>query len=113
MKWPRLRPVAVALMLATGLLLAGTATAAAAEPPSCTGKTLATAGHQDDTLLFMSPRLQSELDSGRCVRTVFVTAGDAGMPASYWEGREAGVEAAYAEMAGVADTWTTGSVAVA
>jgi LmbE family N-acetylglucosaminyl deacetylase len=113
MKWPRLRPLAVALMLATGLLLAGTESSGAAEPPACTGKTLATAGHQDDTLLFMSPRLQSELDSGRCVRTVFVTAGDAGQPAAYWEGREAGVEAAYAEMAGVADAWTTGSLAVA
>lgn len=113
MKWPRSRPVAVALMLATGLLLAGTASAGAAEPPSCTGKTLATAGHEDDTLLFMSPRLQSEFDSGRCVRTVFVTAGDAGLSTSYWEGREAGVEAAYAEMAGVANTWSTASLAVA
>jgi|GEM_PF-2069403 len=108
MKLLRLFPVAVALMLAAVFVLAGSAGGAgAAEPPSCTGRTLATVGHQDDTLLFMSPRLQAELDSGRCVRTVFVTAGDAGQPASYWEGREAGVEAAYAEMAGVADAWAT------
>jgi LmbE family N-acetylglucosaminyl deacetylase len=101
---------ALALLLATLLLMAVSAGRAGAAEPSCTGRTLATAAHEDDTLLFMSPRLQSELDSGRCLRTVFVTAGDAGEPASYYEGREAGVEAAYAEMAGVANSWTTGSV---
>ena len=111
MKPLRIRLMAVAFMLATVLLPAvSPGPAGAAEPPSCTGRTLATAAHQDDTLLFMNPRLQSELDSGRCLRTVFVTAGDAGQPASYWEGREAGVEAAYAELAGVADTWTTSSL---
>lgn len=97
-------------LVAVLLLVGGTGRAGAAEPLSCTGRTIATAAHEDDSLLFMSPRLQSELDSGRCVRTVFVTAGDAGRPAEYWEGREAGVEAAYAEMAGVANAWTTGSV---
>jgi len=107
----RLRPLAATLALMAALLMAaGAGHAGAAEPPSCTGRTIATAAHEDDSLLFMSPRLQSELDSGRCVRTVFVTAGDAGRPAEYWEGREAGVEAAYAEMAGVANAWTTGSV---
>jgi LmbE family N-acetylglucosaminyl deacetylase len=111
MKPLRIRPVAIAFMLATVLLLAvSPGSSGAAEPPSCTGRTLATAAHQDDTLLFMSPRLQSELDSGRCLRTVFVTAGDAGQPASYWEGREAGVEAAYAELTGVANSWTTSSL---
>jgi LmbE family N-acetylglucosaminyl deacetylase len=114
MKPLRLRPVAVALMLATVLLPAvSPGGAGAAEPPSCTGRTLATAAHEDDTLLFMSPRLQSELDSGRCLRTVFLTAGDAGRPATYWEGREAGVKAAYAELAGVANNWTESSLLVA
>lgn len=100
-------------MVAAVLLSTAAAGSATAAEPSCTGRTLATAGHQDDTLLFMSPRLADEIDSGRCVRTVFVTAGDAGQPASYWEGREAGVEAAYAELAGVADSWTTDSLLVA
>lgn len=100
-------------MLAAVLLLAVSSASAAAAEPSCTGRTLATAGHQDDTLLFMSPRLAEEIDSGRCVRTVFTTAGDAGMSASYWEGREAGVEAAYAELAGVANSWTTDSLLIA
>jgi LmbE family N-acetylglucosaminyl deacetylase len=108
----RLRTLTATLAFVAVLLLAaGAGRAGAAEPLSCTGRTIATVAHEDDSLLFMSPRLQSEIDSGRCVRTVFVTAGDAGRPAEYWEGREAGVEAAYAEMAGVANAWTTGSVA--
>ena len=45
--------------------------------------------------------------SGRCVRTVFLTAGDAGKPATYWEGREVGAEAGYAGMLGVANQWTS------
>jgi LmbE family N-acetylglucosaminyl deacetylase len=73
---------------------------------------MAFVAHQDDNLLFMNPRLQSEFDSGRCVRTVFLTAGDDGQPMPYWVGREEGMEAAYAEMAGVADIWTVGSVTV-
>ena len=66
--------------------------------------------HQDDTLLFQSPALLQDIQSGRCVRTVFVTAGDAGRPASYWEGREEGVEAAYAQMAGVNDDWSASQI---
>jgi LmbE family N-acetylglucosaminyl deacetylase len=66
--------------------------------------------HQDDSLLFQSPALLQDIQSGRCVRTVFVTAGDAGRPSSYWEGREEGVEAAYAQMAGVNDDWTASQI---
>lgn len=63
------------------------------------------AAHADDTLLFQSPALIQDIHSGRCVRTVFLTAGDAGRPQSYWSGREEGAKAAYAQMAGVANHW--------
>lgn len=63
--------------------------------------------HQDDSLLFQSPDLLRDIRSGRCVRTVFLTAGDAGKEESYWITREEGAEAGYAQMAGVADEWET------
>jgi len=67
----------------------------------CTqGSTLNIVAHEDDDLLFMSPDLLHDITSGRCVRTIFMTAGDSGAPASYWQGRENGMKAAYAKMAG-------------
>jgi LmbE family N-acetylglucosaminyl deacetylase len=105
--------LAAAFALATlAVLTVSTGDASAADTPTCTGRTMAFVAHQDDNLLFMNPRLQSEFDSGRCVRTVFLTAGDDGQPMTYWVGREEGMEAAYAEMAGVADSWTVSSVTV-
>jgi LmbE family N-acetylglucosaminyl deacetylase len=76
-----------------------TATAAA-------GTTLNFVAHEDDDLLFLSPDLLHAIQAGRTVRTVFLTAGDAGNSATYWMGREAGSRAAYAQMCGVADSWT-------
>ncbi len=92
----------VALLLAMGGTGAGEVRAA---PPVCNGKAMYIVAHQDDTLLFQSPALLQEIQSGRCVESVFLTAGDAGREATYWHQREAGAEAAYAEMAGVADEW--------
>jgi len=66
--------------------------------------------HQDDTLLFQSPALLQDIESGRCVRTVFLTAGDSDRPASYWEGREEGVEDAYAQMADADDDWNVSQI---
>jgi LmbE family N-acetylglucosaminyl deacetylase len=108
----RIRLVAAFALAILVALVVSTGDAAAAQSPTCTGRTMAFVAHQDDNLLFMNPRLQSEFDSGRCVRTVFLTAGDDGKPMPYWVGREEGMEAAYAEMAGVADSWTVGSVTV-
>ena len=34
--------------------------------------------HEDDDLLFMNPDLEHAIDAGSCVRTIYVTAGDAG-----------------------------------
>ncbi|KAE8155324.1 hypothetical protein BDV25DRAFT_135072 [Aspergillus avenaceus] len=68
-------------------------------------QTLNIVPHQDDDLLFMTPDLINEVRSGREVRTVFLTAGDAGNGENYWIGRQAGSLAAYAQMAGVANDW--------
>lgn len=95
---------ALALACAGALLLAQAPRALAAGP--CVGKVMYFAAHQDDTLLFQSPALLEDIQANKCVQTVFLTAGDAGRPASYWEGRELGAEVAYAQMAGVASSWT-------
>jgi LmbE family N-acetylglucosaminyl deacetylase len=62
--------------------------------------------HPDDDLLFLSPDLISSIEGGAQVRTIFVTAGDAGRSATYWQARMRGVQAAYAQLSGVADDWT-------
>ncbi|WP_437599167.1 ricin-type beta-trefoil lectin domain protein [Sorangium sp. So ce590] len=63
--------------------------------------------HEDDDLLFMSPDVRESIRAGHTVRTVYLTAGDAGDTSAYWkDGREAGIRAAYALMAGVANRWT-------
>jgi LmbE family N-acetylglucosaminyl deacetylase len=104
------------LIVAVALIVALPASAVA---PNALGATGCTAGtvmnfvaHQDDDLLFMSPTLISAIRSRMCVRTVYVTAGDANGSAAYWKSREAGVKAAYAELAGVANTWTTGDAGI-
>ncbi len=61
--------------------------------------------HADDPILFQSPDLLHDLDSGQPVRTVVLTAGDAGRGKRYWSGREAGLMAAYAKLAGLANSW--------
>lgn len=61
--------------------------------------------HADDPVLFQSPDLLHDLDSGQPVRTVVLTAGDAGRGKGYWSSREAGLMAAYAKLAGVANFW--------
>jgi LmbE family N-acetylglucosaminyl deacetylase len=98
---------------ALGLLLGSAGVASAASPNCSAGSTMIVVAHEDDSLLFFSPDLVHAIQNGRCVRTVFVTAGDDGQGRSYWLSRENGVEAAYAEMAGVADTWTQSDAGVA
>jgi LmbE family N-acetylglucosaminyl deacetylase len=94
-----------AVALCTALFFASAVTTAEAAE-TCTSPAMYVAAHEDDTLLFQSPDLLRDVQSDHCVRTVFVTAGDAGKAAEYWEGREEGAEAAYAQMAGVANQWT-------
>jgi len=100
--------------LGTVLVLAGMASlsSASAYAASCTGGAMQIVAHQDDDLLFQSPDVLHDIQAGRCVRTVFVTAGDAAKGEPYWSSRERGSQAAYARMAGVADSWTTSDAGV-
>lgn len=61
--------------------------------------------HQDDDLLFLSPDLLNSIQSGDCVRTVYITAGDAGSGQLYWLAREHGSEAAYNTMTKNTQPW--------
>lgn len=106
-------PVAVVALLALALFGAKPGDASAAEAVTCNSSSMYIVAHEDDTLLFQSPTFAQEIESGRCVRSVFLTAGDAGKPKAYWNSREAGVEAAYALMAGVADNWQGSTVTAA
>ena len=71
-----------------------------------TGTTLNIVAHEDDDLLFLSPDLLHAIQAGHTIRTVFLTAGDSGAGADYWQGRESGVQAAYAQMCGIDNSWT-------
>ena len=71
--------------------------------------------HQDDDLLFMSPDLAGRLQQGDVVQTVYVTDGEGNTPhdMNYVAGRENGVMAAYAQMAGKPNVWSCGNVMAA
>jgi LmbE family N-acetylglucosaminyl deacetylase len=72
----------------------------------CQGPTVMNiVAHQDDDLLFMNPGLMQDIKAGNCVRTVYVTAGDAGADDFYWLSRQAGAEAAYSTMLGTNVIW--------
>ncbi len=81
-------------------------------PTTCTSHQLQMVAHPDDDLLFMNPDILREIEHGACVRTVFLTTGDANRDASYWRLREDGIRAAYATMAGADDAWTPGTLTV-
>jgi LmbE family N-acetylglucosaminyl deacetylase len=61
--------------------------------------------HQDDDLLFMNPDILHDIQAGHCVRTIYMTAGDAGGQKFYWLGREHGSESAYSRMLGSNAIW--------
>jgi LmbE family N-acetylglucosaminyl deacetylase len=106
----RLFLLSILLAFAAAIALASTAGAAVGEGGECTSAHMYVVAHEDDTLLFQSPALLQDIESGRCTRSVFLTAGDAGKGAVYWHSREEGVEAAYAEMAGVEDEWASSTI---
>jgi LmbE family N-acetylglucosaminyl deacetylase len=93
------------LALAFSFVMVLSTVSCAEEASDCRVRVLNVVAHQDDDLLFLSPDLLHNIQNDRCVRTIFVTAGDFNQPRSYWLGREAGVKAAYAAMAGVQDDW--------
>lgn len=94
------------MLLASVLALASAPAVATADSPFCLHREMFIVAHEDDDLLFQSPQLLEGLTAGDCVRTVFITAGDAGLGESYWHGREEGSRAAYAQMLGVGNSWT-------
>ena len=102
---------ALAVCLGAGLLLTGLPSTPASAA-SCTHGAMQIVAHEDDDLLFQSPDLVRDIQAGRCVRTVFVTAGDAAQNQAYWTSRERGSQAAYARMAGVANSWTISHASV-
>lgn len=63
--------------------------------------------HPDDDLIFGNPTISDALHAGDCVRTVFVTAGDAGKGMRYVEARELGILRAYNDMRGTQGLWDT------
>lgn len=71
--------------------------------------------HQDDDLLFMNPDLARSIESDHVVRTVYVTDGEGNTPhdINYVIGREDGVMAAYAQMAGESNNWSCNFMNVA
>jgi len=74
--------------------------------PACSNyTTMVVVAHQDDDLLFMNPDLVNQIQSGNCVRSVYLTAGDDGSTAFYWLERQDGSEAAYSAMLGIDDNW--------
>ena len=109
--------ISMGVTTVTLLLPALRATAAAAvtvtTPETCTAHTMQIVAHPDDDLLFVNPDILREIEAGHCVRTVFVTTGDANRDDSYWPRREDGVRAAYAIMAGADDAWTETTIAIA
>jgi LmbE family N-acetylglucosaminyl deacetylase len=76
---------------------------------------LSIVAHEDDDLLFQSPELMETVRSGRPSLTLFVTAGEANgdlvSREHYAAERQAGIRAAYAEAAGVADDWNRSTAA--
>jgi uncharacterized repeat protein (TIGR01451 family) len=99
---------------AVAIVLGAPSSSVRAATQSCAaGTTLNIVAHEDDDLLFMSPSVLHDVQSNRCVVTVFTTAGDAGRDATYWQqGREQGAEAAYANMAGVGGSWAESTLTV-
>ena len=102
-----LEGVAGLLAVYLALFVTGAARAVASKSlvaASC-ATTMTVVAHEDDDLLFINPAVQDDIAAGRCLVTIFVTAGDDGQGQAYWRERERGPMAAYAMMAGVADRW--------
>ena len=104
----RLIAAAVLPLVVAGLALSGPVSPTAAAAP-CSVQIVA---HEDDDLLFMNPDIQRDVRADRCVRTVYLTAGDAGRDIGYWSARETGEKTAYATMAGRPNTWSDAVISV-
>ena len=63
-----------------GGFLAVVSIATPASAAACAGSALNIVAHEDDDLIFLNPDIANDIAANRCVRTVFLTAGDAGNP---------------------------------
>ncbi len=79
---------------------------------ACTGGSTQVVAHQDDDLLFVNPDVLLDAAAGKCLQTIFITGGDAGRGISYVQARENGSRAAYANMLGVSNSWTSSDAGV-
>lgn len=61
--------------------------------------------HPDDDIIFANPTISEAIAAGDCVRTVFLTAGDAGRGIDYTRSRELGILRAYNVMRGSEGLW--------
>lgn len=84
--------------------------AAAPDPDGCAHTEMSVWAHPDDDLLFPQTIIASAIAAGDCVRTVFLTSGDAGNPAGYWQGRERGIMRAYNVLRGASSPWSSRAV---
>ena len=66
--------------------------------------------HEDDDLLFINPKIINDFASNRCVKTIYITAGNAGSGSLYWTQRQNGVENAYSSMIGYKGSWINRTV---
>ncbi|MBD8478254.1 PIG-L family deacetylase [Microbacterium sp. CFBP 8794] len=66
--------------------------------------------HPDDDIIFGNPAISDAISAGDCVRTVFLTAGDAGKGQGYTSSRELGILRAYNSMRGVSGLWDTDEI---
>lgn len=62
--------------------------------------------HQDDDVTFLNRDQSADIAAGRCVRVVYITAGDGGESRARWAPREDAAKRAHEVMAGVADAPT-------
>lgn len=98
--------IGLAALIAVMAMLFWSVGVASAAANCSAGSTMIVVAHEDDSLLFLSPDMIHAIQNGRCVKTVFVTAGDNGEGQDYWSSREKGALAAYSNIAGVANNWT-------
>jgi LmbE family N-acetylglucosaminyl deacetylase len=101
------------VVVGTGVARLGRRATPPAPAVTCTGGSLTVVAHPDDDLFFTSPDLLEDVAARRCVSTVYLTSGDAGLGTAYARARERGVAAAYAATAAVPDVWSVARVSVA
>lgn len=100
--------LAVVGLLTSALFTGGVTTTASALPVAPFNDVYVLA-HQDDDLIFANPDITESIAAGNTVSIIYMTSGldTATDSTAYWLARLNGERAAYAQQAGVANTWTT------